>query len=311
MSEKIVKVTNLSKQYAKQILAVDNISFEVNKGEFFAFLGPNGAGKSTTINILCTILGGYIGEAEICGYKLGKENDKIQNSIGIVFQDSVLDDRLTVRENFQARASLYNIFGEEFNTRLGKICKYFDLDSLLNRRFGTLSGGQKRRTDIARALLNTPKLLFLDEPTTGLDPQTRNNVWKALKEIRQKTGMTLFLTTHYMEETDLADHVAIIDDGKIVASGTPTQLKDGYSFDTIKLYYFDDEGKKTAIKEELNKNNINYETVNGNFIIKTKDSLSFLPLLNVLVKDLKNIEIIKGDMDSVFLNVTGKNIREG
>ena len=182
---------------------------------------------------------------------------------------------------------------------------------MLNRRFGTLSGGQKRRTDIARALLNTPKLLFLDEPTTGLDPQTRNNVWKALKEIRQKTGMTLFLTTHYMEETDLADHVAIIDDGKIVASGTPTQLKDGYSFDTIKLYYFDDEGKKTAIKEELNKNNINYETVNGNFIIKTKDSLSFLPLLNVLVKDLKNIEIIKGDMDSVFLNVTGKNIREG
>ncbi len=311
MSENVIKVTNLSKQYDKQILAVDSISFKVKENEFFAFLGPNGAGKSTTINILCTILGGYTGEAEICGYKLGKSNNKIQNSIGIVFQDSVLDERLTVRENLQARASLYDIYDNDFNIRLNEINHYFDINTLLNRKFGTLSGGQKRRIDIARALLNMPKVLFLDEPTTGLDPQTRNNVWKALIEIRQKTGMALFLTTHYMEETDLADHVAIIDMGKIVASGTPTELKDKYSVDTIKLYCFDDAEKNTAITEELNKNNIQYETNNGIFTIKTKESLSFLPLLNKIAKDLKNVEIIKGDMDSVFLNVTGKNIREG
>lgn len=308
MAQNIIEVKNLCKRYQKDILAVNNISFEVQEGEFFAFLGPNGAGKSTTINILCTTLGDFSGDVKINGHTLGKDNKQIQSYIGIVFQDSVLDARLSVKENLQSRAALYNIFGSSFSKRLDELTQRFDLGALLNRKYGRLSGGQRRRVDIARALIHEPKVLFLDEPTTGLDPQTRSMVWRALEEIKADTHMTLFLTTHYMEETNKADKVAIIDNGILSAIGSPSELKDKYSKDTIKLYY--ESQNLETLKQKLSANNISAEYKENLAYFSTKDSLSYLPLINSLASQLTGVEIIKGDMDNVFLNITGKKIRE-
>lgn len=300
--ENIIEVTNLVKNYGK-VEAVKNISFTVKKGAFFAFLGENGAGKSTTINILCTVLEKTSGSVKVCGYDLDKEKDKIRNSIGIVFQGSVLDKELTVLENLRCRAALYGYTKKQIEERIEKISLNLNLKDILNRRYANLSGGQRRRVDIARALVNDPKILFLDEPTTGLDPQTRISVWKTIDELRSK-GLTVFLTTHYMEETKLCDDVIILDEGMIKAQGSPNELKDSYANDHLIWYKEENEENNKKISElgfefKYNKNA---------YVIRIDNSKDATKLILAYPDLITDYEVIKGDMDSVFLNVTGKEL---
>ncbi len=295
----IIEIKNLTKSYGK-LTAVDNISFEVREGELFAFLGINGAGKSTTINIICQTLSKNEGKIYFDGVDTDVDNSKIKREIGVVFQSSVLDRVLTARDNLKSRASLYGIFGEELNRRIAELSSLLELDALLDRPLSKLSGGQRRRIDIARALIHKPRVLILDEPTTGLDPQTRKLLWEVITTLRKKDNMTVFLTTHYMEETVDADYVVIIDGGKIVAEGTPLELKNRYTGDYITLYGVDEE----ACSE------IGYETT------KIRDAIRISVPSTAVAKELiikhptifSDFEITKGKMDDVFLNVTGKTL---
>ena len=301
----IIKVSNLTKKY-DNLKAVDDISFTVKEGDFFAFLGPNGAGKSTTINILCTILEKTKGDIEINGYKLGTEDDAIRKSIGVVFQGSYLDNLLTVKENIKTRSSFYGISYEEFNKRLDYIAPLIGIKDILNRRYGKLSGGQKRRADIARALINEPKILFLDEPTTGLDPQTRKKVWEMLEEIQKRNNTTIFLTTHYMEEASNADKVAIIDNGKIIVNETPMKLKEKYTTTILKLIPTDEE----KLIKYLDGNKYDYKKRTDMMEVYVKKSLDSLKILKDIEDNLTSFEVLEGNMDTVFINLTGKDIRE-
>jgi multidrug/hemolysin transport system ATP-binding protein len=301
----IIKVSNLTKKY-DNLKAVDDISFTVKEGDFFAFLGPNGAGKSTTINILCTILEKTKGDIEINGYKLGTEDDAIRKSIGVVFQGSYLDNLLTVKENIKTRSSFYGISYEEFNKRLDYIAPLIGIKDILNRRYGKLSGGQKRRADIARALINEPKILFLDEPTTGLDPQTRKKVWEMLEEIQKRNNTTIFLTTHYMEEASNADKVAIIDNGKIIVNETPMKLKEKYTTTILKLIPTDEE----KLIKYLDENKYDYKKRTDMMEVYVKKSLDSLKILKDIEDNLTSFEVLEGNMDTVFINLTGKDIRE-
>lgn len=295
----VVKVEHLKKAY-KEHLAVDDISFSVNEGELFAFLGENGAGKSTTINMLCTILEKTDGSATICGYTLGKDDDSIRENIGIVFQNSVLDPKLTVKENLYLRGSYYGLSKKEISERLKSFGDHFEMDDIWNRKYEKLSGGQRRRVDIMRALIHRPKILFLDEPTTGLDPKSRKIVWDYINHLRKDKGMTIFLTTHYMEETRDADHVVILDKGKIISQGSPAELKTKYT--SSKLIWYVPESEEAA--ELLNNYSYTYDADHYNisfdgsiteFLYEHRDRIS-------------DYEIIKGSMDDVFLNLTGKEL---
>ena len=295
----VIEVKNLVKKYNEHT-AVNGIDFEVKEGELFAFLGENGAGKSTTINILCTILEKTAGDVNICSHVLGKEDDLIRKEIGIVFQNSVLDDKLTVKENLFTRGSYYGLNKREIEDRLKSFMIDFELEEIMKRKYEKLSGGQRRRVDIVRALLNNPKILFLDEPTTGLDPKSRKIVWDYIDYLRRERGMTIFLTTHYMEETRDANHVVILDKGKVIARGTPAELKSNFA--SSKLFWYTErceENDKTAAS-------INPE------IIYDADHYNILfdgDILDVISKErskFKDFEIIKGSMDDVFLNLTGR-----
>ncbi len=301
--EHIIKVSNLKKNF-KDIKAVDDISFQVEKGQLYGFLGVNGAGKSTTINILCTLLSKAEGEVSICGYQLGKDNEAIRNRIGVVFQDNSLDDRLTVKENLIIRASLYYKDSKVINKNLDYVCDILEIGALLNRQFRKLSGGQKRRCEIARALMNTPELLFLDEPTTGLDPQTRQNVWDSIEGLRREKNMTVFLTTHYMEEAAKAQYIAIMEAGRLVAQGTPHELKGAYANDILRIYPKDKESILGYLKEK----GCGYEERSNHLRVNITDTLQGLDLLSGIREDLGACEIIQGTMDDVFLNVTGKSL---
>ena len=239
----IIRIEGLSKTFG-DIKAVDNLSFKVKEGELFAFLGTNGAGKSTTINIMCGQLKKDSGKIEIDGADLDRETNEIKSKLGAVFQNSVLDAPLTVYDNLKNRAALYGILGEDFQKRLDEVSSLLDLQPLLKRTLKKLSGGQKRRIDIARALLHKPKILILDEPTTGLDPQTRKTIWNVISTLRKKENMTVFLTTHYMEEAAEADYVVILDSGRVAAAGTPLELKNAYTGDFITLYGTKEEDAK-------------------------------------------------------------------
>ena len=230
----IIEIKNLEKSF-KEIKAVDDITFNVKEGELFAFLGVNGAGKSTTINMISGVLKKDGGKIRVCGYDIDTDSEKIKRNIGIVFQNSVLDSKLTVYENLKYRAALYGIGGGAFKTALDEAVERFDLKEILKRPLCKLSGGQKRRIDIARALIHNPKLLILDEPTTGLVPKTRITVWNVVEKLRKENGLTVFLTTHYMEEATDSDYVVILDSGKIAAEGTPHDLKNEYASDFIKF----------------------------------------------------------------------------
>ena len=301
----IIQINNLTKTYG-DITAVDNISFNVERGSLFAFLGINGAGKSTTINILCTLLQKDSGSVNIDGFNLDKDDFEIKKRIGIVFQNSILDESLSVKDNLNIRASYYGLRGKTWEKRLRELTDMLDLKPLLKRPISKLSGGQKLRVDIARGLINCPNLLFLDEPTTGLDPQTRRTIWEIIKKLQTENNMTVFLTTHYMEEAEKASQVVIIDSGKIIASDTPNGLKSKYSGDYIKLY----SPKTSEINAILNTKGLSYRYENESYIIKVDDSKMALSFLCENSSIAKDFEVIKGNMDDVFLNATGKKLGE-
>lgn len=299
MANNIIEIKNLYKSFG-EIHAVNNLSFNVKSGELFAFLGVNGAGKSTTISMICGTLAKDSGEIMIDGKNIDTDMEKITAEIGVVFQNSVLDNMLTVKENLISRASLYGIYGENANKKILKLAKLLDFEPLLNRTLGKLSGGQKRRIDVARALIHDPKLLILDEPTTGLDPQTRKTLWQVINSYRKEQGMTVFLTTHYMEEATDADYVVILDSGVITAEGTPLQLKNKYTGDYITIY-----GQTEDKVKELN---LPYEKINDAFRVEVKDTLEAKNLIMSHSDIFTDFEIIKGKMDDVFLAVTGKSL---
>ena len=295
----IIEIKDLRKHFG-EIKAVDGISFGVNEGELFAFLGQNGAGKSTTISVICGRLLKDSGEVTINGNTIESDTDSVKRDIGVVFQSSVLDKQLTVIENLKSRASLYGIFGKELEQRIKELSELLELDELLNRTLGKLSGGQKRRIDIARALIHKPKILILDEPTTGLDPQTRKTVWNVVKRLQENENMTVFLTTHYMEEAANADNVVIIDSGRIAAEGTPHELKNYYSGDFISLYNVSEDDVKTL--------NTPYTFERDAYRIAVKNTALATELIVKHPEIFKDYEITKGGMDDVFLAVTGKNL---
>lgn len=298
----IIEIEHLSKSF-KDVKAVSDLSFCVKEGELFAFLGINGAGKSTTINIMCGQLSRDGGDVRVCGSDPALESDAVRANIGVVFQNSVLDKDLTVYQNLKSRAALYGIFGEQFKARLAELAELLGFEDLLNRTLGKLSGGQKRRIDIARALLHDPKILILDEPTTGLDPQTRTTLWAVIGELRKKRNMTVFLTTHYMEEAADADYVVIIDSGKIAASGTPLQLKNDYTGDYITIY---------GVKEEQIKSlGAPYEAIRDAYRVFVPDTKAATELILKFPELFCDYEITKGKMDDVFLAVTGKKLPGG
>lgn len=304
----IIKVNDLVKKFG-DITAVDGISFSVTEGDFFAFLGPNGAGKSTTINIISTLMNATSGSVEVDGLLRGERDAAIRGKIGVVFQDNMLDELLTVKENIEVRASFYGLTGAAFLRQLGNITEALNIGEFLNRRYGKLSGGQRRRADIARALINTPRVLFLDEPTTGLDPQTRIYVWDIIKKLRTENDMTVFLTTHYMEEAAEADDVAIIDHGKVVARGTPDELRVRYTKDILRVT--PKGGSDKDIKAFFEGRGFSCANGGGVCSVNVEDSMQALELLKQCQGMIENFEVRRGSMDDVFVNITGHAIREG
>lgn len=298
----IIEINGLCKSFGK-VNAVNDLSFRVKQGELFAFLGENGAGKSTTINIMCGQLKKDGGRIVIDGLDLDKNLSGIKSKLGVVFQNSVLDKSLSVYDNLESRAALYGICGEAFKKRLAELAKLLDFEDLLKRTVGKLSGGQKRRIDIARALLHDPKILILDEPTTGLDPQTRKLLWSVIGELRKNEKMTVFLTTHYMEEAAEADYIVILDSGRIAAEGTPLELKNAYTADFITLYGVQEEAVKAL--------GVKYEQIPGAFHLSVPNTKAAAELIIGNPELFNDFEITKGKMDDVFLNVTGKKLAGG
>lgn len=307
MTNRIIEVNDLKKSYGK-VQAVKGLSFYVEQGKLFAFLGPNGAGKSTTIDIITTFLQKDSGTVTINGMTLGKDDDGIRRIIGAVFQDNMLDELLTVRENIMMRGSLYGLRGEKLKSAVEKAIAAAEVDDFRNRKYGKLSGGQRRRADIARALVNTPKILFLDEPTTGLDPQTRKTVWETIRKLQSETGMTVFLTTHYMEEAAEADYVVVIDNGEISARGTPSQLKEKYAGDFLKLVPKKESYDK--VLSSLKEDNLTLTESAGTIKVSISRTMDALPLIERYKNDIESLEVLNGTMDDAFIAITGKEIRE-
>ena len=292
----VISISSLTKRFG-EIVAVDDLSFSVREGELFAFLGVNGAGKSTTINIICGQLERDFGSVTVNGVDIDSDMRSVRSSLGVVFQGSVLDRALTVRDNLQSRAAMYGITGEAFERRMAELDKMLELKELLRRPVGKLSGGQRRRVDIARALIHRPRILILDEPTTGLDPQTRRMMWDVIEGLRRTDGLTVFLTTHYMEEAADADYVVILDRGRIAAQGSPLELKNRYTGDFITLYGVSREQAMTLSADPAE--------VPGGYRISVKSTEEATALIMRHPELFVDYEIVKGKMDDVFLAVTG------
>ena len=298
----IIEVNNLTYRYGS-FTAVDSISFCVERGSLFGFLGPNGAGKSTTISVLTTLFPAHSGTVaySIIDSRprfIGRDDAAIRSKIGVVFQDCLLDKPLTVRQNLEARARLYGV------RDLSETIRTLHLEDILSKKYASLSGGQRRRVDIARALLASPEILFLDEPTTGLDPQSRNLVWEAIGTLRQRSGITVFLTTHYMEEANEADLVTVIDHGTIIASGTPDGLRTTYSHDKVRLR------GGLGLEQALRDSGLDPIRTQDGFEIHVESSAQALSILNAHTDLIEDFEVVHGTMDDVFLNLTGTNLRE-
>ena len=300
--ENIIEINNLYKSY-NDVHAVNNLSFRVKKGELFAFLGVNGAGKSTTISIMCGTLTKDSGEVLINGKNIDHQLVDITKELGVVFQNSVLDNNLTVKDNLYSRDSLYGIYCNAAKKRIEELAEILDFKQIMNRTVGKLSGGQKRKIDVARALLHKPEILILDEPTTGLDPQTRKTLWSVIEKYRRDEKMTVFLTTHYMEEASDADYVVILDAGKISAEGTPLELKNNYTGDYITIY--------GVSEEEVRKLNHKYEKIRDAYRVSVANTEEARDLIVNNQELFKDFEITKGKMDDVFLSVTGKKLVGG
>ena len=300
----IIEVRNFTKKYG-DFAAVDDITFNVEEGTIFGFLGPNGAGKSTTINALCTILEKTEGDLKINGNDVESQKGKVRSDIGIVFQETTLDSKLTVAENLKLHCDFYQVPKNEVNERVDFAINLVDLMDWKKAPVGSLSGGMKRRVEIARGLVHYPKVLFLDEPTTGLDPQTRANIWEYISKLQKEKNITIFLTTHYMEEAEICKKVAIIDHGKIVAHDTPYNLKSQYTSSKLKIKtreplrfsrYLKDNGLKYKFDEDL-------------FEIKAAEIVDILKITTIFESDIIDIEINKGTLNDVFIAITGKEIR--
>ena len=298
----IIEIKHLNKSFG-DVHAVKDLSFCVKEGELFAFLGINGAGKSTTINIMCGQLGKDSGSITIDGSDLDKDMHRIKQELGVVYQASVLDNALSVVDNLASRAALYGITGKAFQARLEELAEQLQFRNLLKRPLGKLSGGQRRRIDIARALLHHPRILILDEPTTGLDPQTRKLLWDVISQLRMDEKMTVFLTTHYMEEAAEADYVVILDSGKIVAEGTPLALKNAYTGDYLTMYSIDEAAVKTL--------GLPYEPIRDAFRIAIPNTADATALICKYPELFRDYELTKGKMDDVFLAATGKKLTGG
>ena len=294
-----IEIKELTKRYGK-FNAVDNLSFEIKQGDFVGFLGVNGAGKSTTVNMLSTILSPDGGDAYLCGYKLGKDDMAIRKSIGVVYQSNVLDDLFTVKENIVTRSKMLGMDSAAIKSRLSDLSDILKLSDIMDKRYRVLSGGQKRRCEIAFALMHSPKILFLDEPTTGLDPATRVDVWEAVEQLRESTDMTVFLTTHYMEEAQAADKIIIINQGKKLAEGTPFELKERFAQDSLKLYFSEDRLEK--VTNLIGRDKLVATSYGG--CIKANNPFEAAETAGSLKGIIDGFEIIQGKMDDVFLNVT-------
>lgn len=301
---KIIEVKNFTKKYG-DFAAVDNISFNVEEGTIFAFLGPNGAGKSTTINTLCTIVDKTKGELRINGYEVSENKSKVRNEIGIVFQESTLDGKLTVEENLKFHCDFYNVPRNEVEERISFVLDLVDLETWRKAPVNGLSGGMKRRVEIARGLVHYPKVLFLDEPTSGLDPQTRANIWDYICKLQKQKNITIFLTTHYMDEAEICDKVAIMDHGKIVAFDTPYNLKRQHTSGITRIKTLDEK----SMTEYLNNQSIRYSLADGIFSIYPPTVRDTLELASVFKSSITDFETSKGTLNDVFIAITGKEIR--
>lgn len=300
--EHIIRVENLKKYY-REVKAVDDISFSVERGELFGFLGVNGAGKSTTINMLCTLVKPAAGAVTISGLELGKEDTEIKKHIGIVYQNNVLDRLLTVKENLWTRGSLFESNPRILRRNLANVCDILELGDQLKRPYGKLSGGQKRRCELACALMHTPEILFLDEPTTGLDPATRKAVWSALHVLQRDMNMTIFLTTHYMEEAAQAEHIGIMEKGQLIQFGTPFSLKEEFAKDRLCLCPKED--SRVEVEKLLSQQNIAFKWKENRIVVKVASTIEALPVLETVKDLIEGFEVIQGSMDDVFLNATG------
>ena len=300
--ENIIEIEHLDKSF-QDVHAVNDLSLCVKEGELFAFLGVDGAGKSTTISIMCGMLAKDSGKVFIDGKDVDKDMRAIAKELGVVFQNTVLDEKLSVKDNLTSRASLYGITGKEAKDRIVELAELLDFKDIMNRTFGKLSGGQKRRVDVARALLHKPKILILDEPTTGLDPEARKTLWNVVTSLRKNENMTVFLTTHYMEEAADADYVVILDSGKIAAKGTPLELKNEYTGDFVTVYNADESAIKAL--------GLPCENIRDAVRIAVKDTSEARDLILANPELFSDFEITKGKMDDVFLAVTGKKLEGG
>lgn len=302
----IIKVENFTKKY-HDFIAVDDVSFEVEEGSIFAFLGPNGAGKSTTINTLCTILEKTSGTLTIDGKDLGTQKDAVRKAIGIVFQDPTLDQKMTVAENLSMHCTFYDVPKETVEERVIFSLELVDLIDWKDAPVGSLSGGMKRRVEIARALCHYPRVLFLDEPTTGLDPQTRNRMWEYIVKLQKEKNITIFLTTHYMDEAEICDRVAIMDGGKIIANDTPKELKRNYTKDEAYITT----SNPAALEKIFIREQMTFSQEDNVYTVEVNNVAALVDILSEIKADITDLEIEKGTLNDVFLAITGKDIREG
>ncbi len=306
--QKIIEVEHIVKKFG-DLVAVDDVSFEVKEGEIFGFLGPNGAGKTTTINILCTLMRPTRGKVILNGYDVVLQPNQVRRSVGLVFQDPSLDIKLTALQNLQFHTGVYSVPRAVAKKRIRKVLKMVDLWDRRNEAVQTYSGGMRRRLEIGRGLLHYPRVLFLDEPTLGLDPQTRNHIWDYILDLRKRLNITVFLTTHYMEEANVADRIAIIDHGKIIALDTPSALKRMVGGDVITLQTDNPEAAVTELKEKhsieakMDSEGIHFEVPNGE---------KFIPaLVREFKSGLQGVSLRRPTLDDVFIKLTGREIREG
>ncbi|MPW26847.1 ATP-binding cassette domain-containing protein [Alkalibaculum sp. M08DMB] len=301
----IIEVKNFTKKYGS-FIAVNDISFSVEEGTIFAFLGPNGAGKSTTINTLCTIFEKTSGTLLINGKDVTTQKNEVRSTIGVVFQDSTLDSKMTIDENLKMHCVFYNIPKKEVEERIQFVLNLVDLLDERKRSVATLSGGMKRRVEIARGLIHYPKVLFLDEPTTGLDPQTRAHIWEYILKLQKERNITIFLTTHYMEEAEICNKIAIIDDGIIVAHDTPYALKKEFTKDNAYITT----KNEFELEQLLAQYELKYIKKEGYYKVEAEKIDCLLQVLSLHKENISNIEIKKGTFNDVFLEITGKKIRE-
>ena len=305
MNNYSIEVKNFTKKFGS-FTAVDNISFDVEQGSIFAFLGPNGAGKTTTISTLCTIQEKTEGELKINGNDVSHQKTLVRKDIGIVFQESTLDGKLTVEENLRLHCDFYHVPKAEVKSRINFVLELVDIANRKKSPVESLSGGMKRRAEIARGLVHFPKVLFLDEPTTGLDPQTRANVWDYIHNLQKQKNITIFLTTHYMEEAEICNKVAIIDRGRIVAHDSPYELKKQFTSTTMRVSNSD----RDALMDFLVARHIKFKCAGEQLLIYASAVADVLEIASAFKEQITDIEINKGTLNDVFIAITGKEIRE-